>query len=178
VGYDPELGRFITSYQYSLNNPVNYSDPTGEIVETAWDVVSLGIGVLSLAHNLEEGNYGAAVLDVLGIAVDAVAVAVPLVPGGAGAALKVSQAAGLLANWSTSTEGSTPPRSLPKSGDKPGARFPKHTFRISRPARPAACALEPAELARCPLSAPWPAALVPETKERRLRAAGRPAVSR
>ena len=34
-------------YHYAGNNPVKYTDPTGEVLETAWDAASLVTGVLS-----------------------------------------------------------------------------------------------------------------------------------
>ncbi|MCP3997183.1 MAG: hypothetical protein GY722_19315, partial [bacterium] len=100
---DPELGRFITTdpmgyadapslYQFALNNPVDFSDPTGEIAETWWDAASLTIGVASLTHNLYEQNYGMAALDAFGVVVDGLAVATPILPGGVGIALKTKRA--------------------------------------------------------------------------------------
>ena len=101
--YDPEVGRFLShdpqdgdlttppslhKYLYAYGNPTVYVDPTGEYVETALDVASFGIGIYSLTQNLEEGNVGGALLDVLGLTLDAVAIALPLVPGGASAGLK------------------------------------------------------------------------------------------
>jgi RHS repeat-associated protein len=98
--YDAREGRWLTKdpiqfdagqasfYVYVGNDPVNAIDPSGLIVETAWDVANIGIGIASLIHNLRCGNRGAAVLDVLGIGVDSVAAAVPFLPGGVGAILK------------------------------------------------------------------------------------------
>ncbi len=97
--YDPEMGRFLSAdpagygdganlYQYGLNSPYNYSDPTGQYAESLWDLASLSIGLASFAHNTDEGNVGMASLDAFGIVVDSVALAVPLVPGGAGVAVK------------------------------------------------------------------------------------------
>ncbi|NJL26592.1 MAG: hypothetical protein HC897_01300 [Thermoanaerobaculia bacterium] len=84
-------------YQFALNDPVNLSDPMGEYAETAFDATSLALGAGSLAHNLIEENYSAAAFDAIGVVADAVAVATPLLPGGAGVALKASRAAGKLA---------------------------------------------------------------------------------
>ncbi len=70
--YDPELGRFISRdpvkgdlnnpqslhpYVYSFNNPVNFSDPSGEYIDTAIDVAFL-------AYDLCQGNWGWAAVDV------------------------------------------------------------------------------------------------------------------
>ena len=107
--YDPELGRFITPDPYgyvdgpamtahAMNNPVSYSDPMGEFVtpETLWDGTSLTIGIISLRHNYRNSNWGLVAVDSFGVALDAVAVTVPILPGGASAALKASRAVGTL----------------------------------------------------------------------------------
>jgi len=105
--YDPDLGRFVSTdpeehgdspspYQFALNNPVNFSDPTGRVAETYWDALSLTWGLNSLVTDLKEGNYGMAVLDAFGVLVDAVAVATPFVPGGVGVALKACRAAAII----------------------------------------------------------------------------------
>jgi len=95
--YDPELGRFITEdpardgdnwYGYCNENPLRFVDPSGLVLETAWDVASLAMGVASFAGNVATGNVGGAVIDAVGIVADAAAVATPFVPGGAGAAIK------------------------------------------------------------------------------------------
>jgi RHS repeat-associated protein len=83
----------LASYTYAHNNPIKYTDPNGQILESAWDAVSLGIGVASFVHNVREGNGWDAALDAVGIVADGVALAVPVVPGGAGAAIKAGRAA-------------------------------------------------------------------------------------
>ncbi len=92
--YDPVIGRFISAdsiipdyydpqnlnrYAYCRNNPLKYVDPNGHVVETAWDVLNIAVGVQSLGSNIKSGNYGAA--------------AIPLIPGGAGMAIKTVRAA-------------------------------------------------------------------------------------
>jgi RHS repeat-associated protein len=101
--YDADLGRFIQAdtiipdvfdpqswnrYAYALNNPLKYTDPTGHVVETVWDVANIGIGLHSLWGNIKEGNVGAAILDGLGVVGDSIATAVPFVPGGLGTLIK------------------------------------------------------------------------------------------
>lgn len=89
--YDPTIGRFLAvdpaavtddarsfnRYAYAANNPYVYVDPDGRFIETALDVVSLGLSVAAFyeAPTLING---------LALAWDAVAVALPGIPGGAG----------------------------------------------------------------------------------------------
>ncbi len=79
-------------YSYVENNPVKYIDSDGEILETAWDIANIGIGVVSLVDNVRKGNVGAALLDTGGIIVDSAAAIAPFVPGGAGTAIKAGRA--------------------------------------------------------------------------------------
>ncbi len=62
-------------------------DPDGNYIESAWDAFSLSMGITSLVNNVKQGNWGGALVDLVGVAVDAVALATPL-PGGASAGLQ------------------------------------------------------------------------------------------
>ena len=79
-------------YHYGGNNPVKYTDPTGEAIEAAWDLFSLGVGVTSFIENIRDGNVGDAIIDGVGIVVDAAAVMLPGIPGGVGALIKGTKA--------------------------------------------------------------------------------------
>ena len=85
-------------YHYGGNNPVKYTDPDGEVAETAWDIFSLASGVASFVANVKEGNAKGAIIDALGIVADATAVALPCIPGGAGAAIKSARVTGAISN--------------------------------------------------------------------------------
>ena len=76
----------LNPYSYGINNPFAYKDPTGEWIESAWDAASLALSVAEFAADPSLLS-GAAVI------VDAAAVALPFVPGGAGVALKSSKIA-------------------------------------------------------------------------------------
>ena len=101
--YDPKLGRFLQTdpigtaddmnlYAYVGGNPVNHRDPSGMFLETAWDVVNIGMGAASLASNVRSGSYGWAAADAVGLVYDTAAAAVPFLPAGAGAGLKAIRA--------------------------------------------------------------------------------------
>ncbi|TMN80632.1 MULTISPECIES: RHS repeat-associated core domain-containing protein [unclassified Pseudoalteromonas] len=104
--YDPVIGRFYSNdpvgfrdvhsfnrYAYANNNPYKYTDPSGAIAESVWDAASLSVGLTSLGGNLWNGNWGAAGIDALGVIADGAALAIPVVPGGAGIAIKASREA-------------------------------------------------------------------------------------
>ena len=69
-----------------------YVDPSGNVVETAWDVANVGLGAYSLQDNVIKGNWGWAALDAVGLAYDVIATAVPFLPAGVSAGLKAARA--------------------------------------------------------------------------------------
>ncbi len=99
--YAPLLGRWTSidplcekyygwsPYAFCLNNPVRNIDSDGRIVETAWDAANVAMDATSLIANVATGNYISAAVDGAAIIYDVAATAIPGLPGGAGAALKV-----------------------------------------------------------------------------------------
>ena len=133
--YDPVIGRFYSNdpvgytpqnpvmsfnrYMYVNNNPYKYTDPNGEYLESLWDAASLSVGLVNLGSNLANGNWGAAALDAVGVVADGVALALPIVPGGAGIAISGSRA---VANEVPSTLARVVPGDVnPSSLGAPGA---------------------------------------------------------
>jgi RHS repeat-associated protein len=101
--YYPKLGRFLQTdpigtaddlnlYAYVGNNPVNYRDPSGMVLETAWDVLNIGLGAASFASDVRSGRYWWAAADAAGLVYDTAAVAVPFLPAGAGTGIKTIRA--------------------------------------------------------------------------------------
>jgi len=100
--YDPLIGRFISKdpvkgsltnpqtqnpYAYSLNNPINLSDPSGEFFETAWDIANI-------AYDICTGDWGA-------LAVDTASAFIPFVPAGITKVGKVAKGLGNISGGST-----------------------------------------------------------------------------
>ena len=95
VSLDPQCEKYysLSPYAYCAGNPVRYVDRDGGVVETALDIVSLGLGVKSFVSNVKAGNTRGAIWDGVGIVADAISVAVPFLPAGAGFAIKAARAA-------------------------------------------------------------------------------------
>ncbi len=91
--YDSKIGRFINAdttdilgvsgnlydknlYAYCDNNPVVRKDYTGAIWDTALDVVSLGVSIIDVVNNPNDAEAW------IGLAVDAICLALPFVTGG------------------------------------------------------------------------------------------------
>jgi len=90
-------------YHYGGNNPIKYVDPDGNIIETFWDAVSLGIGVINLTVSIKEGRFVDAAIDLAGIALDTAAILLPGVPGGAGYFIRVARVAERAATVASNT---------------------------------------------------------------------------
>lgn len=83
--YDPDSGRWTAKdpilfeggdtnlYGYCVGNPISLADADGLIIETAFDIASIGYDVYSFAKKPSWGNAGA-------LAVDTVATFLPFVP--------------------------------------------------------------------------------------------------
>ena len=92
--FDPVNPYSYNLYAYTNNNPVNGYDPGGKVIETVWDMASLGLGIDSFMTNIRDGKILAATFDGIGIVIDAAAVATPGIPGGAGAGIKALRKGG------------------------------------------------------------------------------------
>ncbi|MEM8527424.1 MAG: 3-coathanger stack domain-containing protein, partial [Bacteroidota bacterium] len=92
---DPKAELFynLSPYNAMMNNPIRYNDPEGDCPDCIWDAINIGIGVKSFVDNVQQGNYGAAIVDGIGVVIDGAAAAVPFVPGGAGTVIKTARGA-------------------------------------------------------------------------------------
>lgn len=76
--YSPMWGRFLqpdsagyTSglnlYAYVENDPLNAVDPSGNWLETGWDLFNVGLGAASLVSNVRSGSWVWAAVDAVGL---------------------------------------------------------------------------------------------------------------
>ena len=100
LSVDPLADKYlwISPYAYAAWNPIKFKDPNGKWVETAWDIANIGMDIASLKSNINDGNIGGAVVDGIGLILDGAAVITPIVPGGAGTAIKAYRAANKVNN--------------------------------------------------------------------------------
>ncbi len=55
----PSNPQSLNRYAHGLGNPVKYRDPTGHWVETAFDIVSIGLDIAEVKLNPSLLNVGA-----------------------------------------------------------------------------------------------------------------------
>ena len=102
--YDPEICRFISAdnlellpalsqtagqlnlYAYCNNNPVMYTDPTGEFWDTVLDLFFLGWDIYNLATNDGYKDW----TNWVALGIDALFAVIPFVTGGGGQVVKVA----------------------------------------------------------------------------------------
>ncbi len=95
--YDPVIGRFLSTdpidyadqlnlYAYVGQDPMNFVDTDGLIVETVWDLGNVAFDLGRAIVNLAEGDKEAFREDTQNLVLGAVAVCTPGVPAGAGRA--------------------------------------------------------------------------------------------
>jgi hypothetical protein len=77
---------------YVNNNPLLYTDPSGNWIETAFDLLSLGMTLNDIRN---EGMTG---MNALMLVTDVVSVVLPIVPAGVSHALRAAKIANKLAN--------------------------------------------------------------------------------
>lgn len=103
---DPDTGRFLSfdpfegyddkpislhRYMYAYQNPVRYTDPTGNYAELPLEIASIGIGLYSAASNYLDGNTDAALEDLAYVGADIALAVVPGAPGGLGMARQIAK---------------------------------------------------------------------------------------
>ena len=95
LSQDPMAEKYpsLSPYSYCAGDPVAYVDTDGRVIETAWDVVNVGIGVVSLRDNIRKRNFLGAALDAVGLIYDVTATAIPVLPAGASSGIKALRAA-------------------------------------------------------------------------------------
>ena len=93
VNVDLSTGGNFNRYWYANNNPYTYVDPDGRYADAILEAASIAMGATSAIENASQGNYGAAAVDVAGVIVDSVLVAVPIAPGVVGAGIQAARQA-------------------------------------------------------------------------------------
>ncbi len=79
----------LNLYAFVGNNALFFYDLNGLALETGWDAFNVSLGVVSLGCNISSGNIIGALVDGGGLLYDAAATAIPILPGGAGTAIRL-----------------------------------------------------------------------------------------
>ncbi|GFO72999.1 hypothetical protein BJAS_P4078 [Bathymodiolus japonicus methanotrophic gill symbiont] len=95
--YDPEIGRFISRdpfsgymsvpesqnmYAYAHNNPLKFIDPSGECVDTLWDVANVIYDIGKISYGYLNNNQHAVSSGYSDLGADLFALAIPGLPAG------------------------------------------------------------------------------------------------
>jgi RHS repeat-associated protein len=100
--YDPETGRFTTPdpagfeggstnlYGYALADPVNVTDPSGQILDTLLDIGFIGYDLYRIGNSLLNG-CGVSGVDAAALGLDIAAAFIPFATGGGAAARKINE---------------------------------------------------------------------------------------
>lgn len=95
--YDPSLSRFTRpdkldpiisgvgpdQYGYAGGDPVNNSDPSGKIIDTAWDLINVAYDLAKFGYGYATNNIALQNESLVDLAVDVAATLVPGLPAGA-----------------------------------------------------------------------------------------------
>lgn len=92
----------ISPYAYCAGNPISIIDKDGAFLDAAWDVTNVVLDIKSFISNISEGNVTGAVVDGISTAFDVAAAVIPVVPAGAGAAVKAARKIDKVAETATS----------------------------------------------------------------------------
>ena len=114
---DPMAEKYygMTPYGYCAGNPVMMVDPDGNFPETLWDIANVVLDVTSLVSNIKQGNSKAAIADGAGLVLDVAAMIIPVIPGGAGTALKAARGADKAADVVKAADKATDASSIAKN---------------------------------------------------------------